>query len=127
MNWFSMRRNILVVDDAGAFRKALRRVLEGEGYDVSEAEDADAALHHLHHKTVDVVLTDVQMPGASGLELARLVQDLFPRIRVMVMSSLENAHFRQLPRELGIDAALSKPMKPEVLVGAVRAVLSRAS
>jgi CheY-like chemotaxis protein len=122
-----MGHNILIVDDVGAIRKVLRRVLEGAGYRVSEAEDADSALRHLRHKTVDVVLTDVHMPGANGLELARLVQDLFPGIRVMVMSSLENAHFRQLPRELGIDAALPKPMRPEVLVGAVRAALARAN
>jgi DNA-binding response OmpR family regulator len=122
-----MRRNILLVDDAGAIRKALRRILEGAGYHVTEAEDADSALRHLRRNTVDVVITDVQMPGSNGLELARLVQDLFPGIRVVVMSSLENVHFRQLPRELGIDAALPKPMSPEVLVGAVRAALARAN
>jgi CheY-like chemotaxis protein len=122
-----MGHNILVVDDVGAIRKVLRRVLEGAGYHVSEAADADSALRQLRHKTVDVVLTDVHMPGANGLELARLVQDLFPGIKVMVMSSLENAHFRQLSRELGIDAALPKPMSPEVLVGAVRAALARAN
>jgi two-component system response regulator PilR (NtrC family) len=122
-----MRPNILVVDDAGAIRKVLRRVLEGAGYHVSEAEDADEALRRLGRGHIDVVLTDVHMPGASGFELARLVQNLFPAIKVMVMSSIENAHFRQLPRELGIDAALSKPMSPEVLVGAVRAALAQAN
>jgi DNA-binding NarL/FixJ family response regulator len=115
----------MIVDDAGAVRNALRRVLETAGYCVTEAEDANAALRHLDQSHFDVVLTDVHMPGQSGLELARLLRDAFPRIRVMVMSSLENAHFRHLPRELGIEAALPKPMSAEVLVGAVRAALQR--
>jgi signal transduction histidine kinase/CheY-like chemotaxis protein len=116
---------VLIVDDAPAIRTVLRRVLESAGYDVADASDVDGALELLRRNPVDVVLTDVQMPGRSGVELAQLVTRDYPGVKVIAMSGFEDAHLSQLPRELGIDAALAKPMLPEVLIGAVRETLQR--
>lgn len=116
---------VLIVDDAAAIRTVLRRVLESAGYDVRDAADVDGALELLRRGPVDVVLTDVQMPGRSGVELAQLVIRDYPGIKVIAMSGFEDTHVSQLPRELGIDAALTKPMHPEVLIGAVRDALER--
>jgi signal transduction histidine kinase len=120
-----IQRRVLIVDDAAAIRTVLRRVLESAGYDVSDAAGVDGALELLRRSPVDVVLTDVQMPGRSGVELAQLVTRDFPGVKVIAMSGFEDAHLNQLPRELGIDAALTKPMQPEVLIGVVREALER--
>jgi len=122
----SIHGRVLIVDDAAAIRKVLRRVLESAGYEVIDAADGDSALELLRRSPVDVVLTDVQMPGRSGVELARLVVRDFPGIKVIAMSGFEDTHVSQLPRELGIDAALTKPMQPEALIAAVRDSLERA-
>jgi signal transduction histidine kinase len=115
---------ILIVDDAAAIRTVLRRVLERAGYEVIDAADVNAALGLLQSGHVDVVLTDVQMPGRSGVELAELVIRDFPGIKVIAMSGFEGTYLSQLPRELGISSAVTKPMQPEELIGAVRAALA---
>jgi signal transduction histidine kinase len=116
---------VLIVDDARAIRTVLRRVLESAGYEVMDAADADSALDFLRRNPVDVVLTDVQMPGRSGVELAQLVVRDFPGIKVIAMSGFEDAHLSRLPAELGIDAALTKPMHPDALIAVVREALAR--
>ncbi len=116
---------ILVVDDAKAIRTVLRRVLESGGCDVIDAADVSTALELLRISPVDLVLTDLQMPGRSGVELAQLVVRDFPEIKVIAMSGFEDTYLSQLPSELGISAALTKPMQPEVLMGAVRAALQQ--
>ena len=120
-----MSGRVLIVDDARAIRTVLRRVLESAGYEVMDAADADSALDLLRRSPVDVVLTDVQMPGRSGVELAQLVVREFPGIKVIAMSGFEDSHLSRLPAELGIDAALAKPMHPDALIGAVREAMAR--
>jgi signal transduction histidine kinase/CheY-like chemotaxis protein len=117
---------VLIVDDAAPIRTVLRRVLESAGYEVMDTADADSALDLLRRSPMDVVLTDVQMPGRSGVELARLVVREFPGIKVIAMSGFEDSHLSRLPAELGIDAALPKPMHPDALIGAVREAMARA-
>jgi DNA-binding NarL/FixJ family response regulator len=103
-----------------------RNTFSGFGRWAIDARDVDSALDLLRQGPVDVLLTDIQMPGRSGIELARLVVRDFPGIRVIAMSGFEESELNQLPRELGIDAALMKPMQPEVLIGAVREAVERA-
>lgn len=117
---------ILIVDDSAAIRKVLRRVLESVGYGVIDAGDVDAAVELLRRGPVDVVLTDLQMPGRSGADLAKLALRDFPGVKVIAMSGFEDTQLSQLLRELGIDAALTKPMQPEVLIRTVREALARA-
>jgi two-component system response regulator FlrC len=116
-NRLTVAATILIVDDAGALRGALRRVLETAGFQVADAEDVDAALRCLAEGPIDIVLTDVQMPGRSGVELARIVTREFPSTKIVVMSTLEDV--TRLQGELSISAALTKPMKPDLLVGTV--------
>ena len=116
---------VLIVDDSAAIRRVLRRVLEGVGYGVIDAADAETAIDILRRTPVGVILTDLQMPGRSGVELARLAVRDFPDIAVIAMSGVGDGHLEQLRRELEIDAALTKPMSPDVLCNAVRIALER--
>jgi DNA-binding NtrC family response regulator len=78
-------RSILVVDDEESIRTTLQRVLRGEGYTVYEAESGDEALEILKDKPVQLVISDHNMPGMSGLELLKLVRDRYPNIcRIML-------------------------------------------
>jgi two-component system cell cycle sensor histidine kinase/response regulator CckA len=120
-----LRASVLIVDDAKAIRTVLRRVLESAGCDVIDAADVGTALDLLRNGHVDLVLTDIQMPGRSGIELAQLVVRDFPGVKVIAMSGFEDIHLSQLPRELGIAATLTKPMQPEALIRAVCAALEQ--
>jgi two-component system cell cycle sensor histidine kinase/response regulator CckA len=80
---------ILLVDDEEFLRSALRRLLEREGFRVVEAANGTAALELLEADTgpIDLVLSDVVMPGMSGIELVQHVRALRPQIRLILMSA----------------------------------------
>ena len=70
----SRRGTVLVVDDEPSMQEFLEIFLRSEGYAAVTAKDVDAARSHLEHDDFDLVLTDLQMPGASGLDLLRHIQ-----------------------------------------------------
>jgi CheY-like chemotaxis protein len=116
---------ILLVEDDKSVRNLAARVLREKGYVVLEAQDADEALRLASHQPgkIDLALSDVVMPGASGHELARLLHAQHPGLRLILMSGYNKALGKGLP---DIDAdvrLLSKPFTPNGLLTAVRAAL----
>ena len=116
---------VLVVEDEASVLRLVRRVLESEGMVVLSAQDADEALllTSQHGGTIDLLLTDVVMPGQSGLELARRVERDRPDTRVLFMSGY--ADHAMVQRDV-IDAGrpfLQKPIAPDRLVSRVRQAL----
>ena len=77
----------LVVDDDAAIRSFVTAILLAEGFEIFAAEDADQALEILHAAGgVDVMITDIQMPGRDGVSLARAVTEEFPSAAIVLMS-----------------------------------------
>ncbi|RKP55751.1 PAS domain S-box protein [Pararobbsia silviterrae] len=110
---------ILVVDDDGASREAISELLESMGYDVQQAADAEQAMHALIEKKTDVLLTDLALPGQSGLELARSALARDPDLKVIFASGRE-APSRD---EAGFDcASLRKPFSIEQLHGLIASI-----
>jgi DNA-binding NarL/FixJ family response regulator len=69
-----MRRSVLIVDDSASFRAAARGLLEDEGFTcVGEAADGDEALRALDRNAADVVLLDIALPGADGIDIAATI------------------------------------------------------
>jgi PAS domain S-box-containing protein len=88
------QETILLVEDEAHLRHLTRQYLETQGYHVLEAEDGAAALQIVagHQGSIDLLLTDVVMPGMNGRELAAHVTNLLPTVRVLYMSGYsENA------------------------------------
>jgi DNA-binding response OmpR family regulator len=119
---------VLVVDDEEDLREAMRRMLERRGFATLTAADpveAEAVCRD-HGGVIDLLLTDLILPGASGGELARAATSLRPRLRVLFVSGLpkEVAVGRGL---LGAEAAMvQKPFTSDGLAEAVRTALSGA-
>jgi len=108
---------VLVVEDNGINREVVRRVLEGWGVVVDEAEDGPAALALHKQQHYDAVLMDIQMPGMSGVEATTQIR-LHPdpeRAQVPVLALTANAFRSDLDRYLkaGINDCLTKPFKEE--------------
>jgi CheY-like chemotaxis protein len=80
------KERILVVDDEPAVRTSIALVLTKLGFAVRSAEDGFSALRRLGEETPEIVLSDLTMPGMSGIELLSVVRRRFPRIRVVAMS-----------------------------------------
>ncbi len=113
---------VLVVDDEPLLRRVLRTVLEGAGYDVSEAADGDEAIAMLLRDDAryDVMVLDRSMPGRDGHDVMAWVTRERAALPVVGCSGLD------APME-GVRAMLSKPVEPDVLLGTVRAVLDLAA
>lgn len=80
-----MTGTVLVVDDEREVRDSLRRLLEKEGYSVLMAESGQEALEVLEHGDVQVILSDYNMPGISGVDLLKIVRVRHPRVvRIML-------------------------------------------
>lgn len=87
----TFRTTVLVVEDEGLIRMDALDALEGAGFNMLEASNADEALHILSsHDDIDVVFTDVNMPGSiDGLGLMRRISDERPEICMIVASGME--------------------------------------
>jgi DNA-binding NtrC family response regulator len=81
-----VRGSILLADDDALFRAALRRQLESEGYDVSDVAGPEAALQAIERRPFDVVLTDLKMPGQSGVELIQRIRSTDPEAVCIVIT-----------------------------------------
>ena len=80
-----MSAKVLLVDDSGLARRSTRRILEGAGYIVVEAEDGLSALERYSLEKPDVVLLDLVMKGMYGLEVLTKLRELDPTARVIVV------------------------------------------
>jgi PAS domain S-box-containing protein len=116
---------ILAVEDNDALRRVIVRQLNSLGYRVLEAKQADEALHVMELKSVDVLLTDIVMPGGKdGVELARQATQRWPTIAVVFSSGFSQAkpggNAASLPPGIPL---LNKPYRKENLARAVREAL----
>ena len=120
-------RTVLAVDDEPDLLEAIRRVLTRRGHAVLCASNAADALHvcRTHDGRIDLLLTDVRMPGGAGTELAAEAERLRPGIAVLYMSGYADASGFAGTGELYPPDApvVGKPFTPQTLVAAVEAVL----
>jgi DNA-binding NarL/FixJ family response regulator len=80
-----------------------------------EARSMDEALELAERETLDLVLVNVELPGANGIEATRVLRQRFPRCRVVVMSVNDSAALRSAALEAGASAFVSKRELPDVL------------
>jgi len=112
---------VLVVEDDHALGELFVQVLAERGHEVELASDVPAAIECLTRHPFDVIVTDLRLPGASGLELLAWVQSRGMPIRVVVASAFATIELTRHARRLGAREVLSKPIEPEALVAAVEA------
>jgi PAS domain S-box-containing protein len=117
-------QTVLVVEDAQGLRELARRLLERQGYNVLTAADADEAIQIFEENaSIDVLLTDVVMPGASGPELTKQLTERRPGLTVIYMSGYtEEAIVQHGVLKPGI-AFLQKPFTSETLARKIREAL----
>jgi two-component system OmpR family response regulator len=117
-------RHVLVVDDDPAIRRGILRLLEAQGLRVTAVADGPAMWRVLGTGRVDLVLLDVMLPGANGLELLRTIREE-QRAPVLMLSALGAEADRVVGLELGAEDYVCKPFSARELLARVRVVLRR--
>ncbi len=118
--------NILVVDDEGAIRYSVSKTLQRVGYNVSVAASGEEALEMMETKTFDVVLTDIRMPGISGVELLARIKDSLPDTIVILMTGYASLGNAVESLRLGAHDYLVKPSSSQDIRQSVARGLERA-
>jgi two-component system response regulator MprA len=121
-----MAVTLLVVDDDRRLRRALRRVLVSQGFEVETAEDGETALSRLRERPFDLVVLDVMMPGLDGVEVCEKLRAEGDALPVLMLTARDAVRDRVVGLEAGADDYLVKPFANEELVARVRALLRRA-
>ena len=100
---------VLVADDDEQVREVTSRALRMQGYDAVSASDGAEALSCLDKHPIDFLLTDVRMPGMSGLDLAREVRSRCPRIPIVMMTAFSDLEAATAAAAMGVSGYLKKP------------------
>jgi len=117
-----MKSRILVVDDEESIREFLDIMLRKEGYEVTLAEDGAKAIDCLKKKTFDLVISDLQMPQVTGMELLKHTKDNFPDLLFMMITAFGTTETAVEAMKLGAYDYITKPFK----IDEVRIVISNA-
>jgi len=122
-----MKPHLLFIDDEKRVLDALQRILRPytARWDVSYAGNGEEAWDLLQQESIDVVVTDVVMPGLNGLQLLKRMQDhsAFSKIPVVVLTGLEDQRLKRNALELGATDLLNKPVAAEDLLARIRNAL----
>jgi DNA-binding response OmpR family regulator len=118
--------HILIVDDDKNTRRLYQAVLENEGYQVSLAENGNAALDVMDKEQIDLVVLDIMMPGMDGYEFTKTLRETSNSLPVLMVSA------KQLPEDkkkgflVGTDDYMTKPVDEEEMLLRIKALLRRA-
>ncbi len=115
---------VVLIDDHQLVRAALRAILEQQPdiTVVGEASNAQCGLALIREATPDVAVTDVHMPGMSGLELTERVARAHLRTHIVILTAIDNAYLPRRLLEAGARGYLTKKCQPDELVSALRRV-----
>lgn len=122
---FSPPANVLVVDDEASLRKTLRTSLIASGFAVEEARSGEEALGAVQKRLFDVVLLDINMPGAGGIDTCRKIRTLAPQIGIIMVTVRDSENDKVYALEAGADDYVTKPFRLRELIARLRAVLRR--
>lgn len=115
------QKRVLFVDDEEGVRRSWDRYLSLAGFDVTTAPDGETAIDRLNEQPVDVVVSDLKMPGMDGVKLLEWINDSKPGTQFILLTGYGNDEVERKVRSLGAFDYLNKPISPEALSGVVTA------
>src|SRR5262245_55110486 len=107
-----VRKRLLVVDDEAPILKLVTRILATENYEITQAESGNAAAQLVakpDYPGVDLLVTDLMMPGINGRELALVVREKYPDVRVLYVTGFADTLFKDLIELAEGESFIEKP------------------
>ncbi|MCX4761736.1 response regulator transcription factor [Streptomyces sp. NBC_01275] len=120
-----MCANIMVAEDDAKQAELVRRYLEHEGHTVVVVGDGRTALEEVRHREPDLLVLDVMMPRADGLDVVRILRAESRGLPVLMLTARSTEDDLLLGLDLGADDYMTKPFSPRELVARVRTLLRR--
>jgi DNA-binding NarL/FixJ family response regulator len=101
---------LLIVEDNARFRQMLRKILQSRfpSFQISEAENDEAALGLIRQRKPNVIFMDIRLPGQSGISLTGQIKRLYPSIVIIMLTHADTSEYREAALESGADYFLSK-------------------
>lgn len=114
---------ILLVDDAKTMRDTLRDTLEPAGFQIVEAENGEKGLDAMSRHSVDLVITDLNMPGMDGLTMCQHLKEQGFHVPIFILTTQTNPELKAKAKDAGVVAWIVKPHKDDILLAGIRKVL----
>ena len=115
---------ILVVDDEENVCHSIRKVLSRKGYSVFQALNVEDAVNQIKDSSFDLVITDLMIPGTSGMELLQIIRDHYPELDVIMITGYASIESAVKATKLGASAYLPKPFTPDELTDVTQKTLA---
>jgi len=118
-------KRVLVVDDEPMIVSLLSTILREKGWDVTEAQSGSDGIDQLDRASFDVILTDLVMPGESGIDLLRAAKEIHPDVEVILMTGYANADTAIEAMRNGAFHYIMKPLKTDDVMSLVEKAYSQ--
>ena len=117
--------NILIIDDSMTMRQMVNFTISAAGHKVTEAANADEALQSARSQRFDLVISDVNMPGRSGIELVAELRKLpeYKFTPILLLTTESQPEMKNKGRAAGATGWIVKPFDPDALLNVLRKVL----
>ena len=117
--------HIIIVDDEPVICQQLEHLYTNSGYSVTVAMSANEALDRLERRDIDLVVTDVRLPGLSGLELTKRMQEIHPDVPVIVMTGYADVETAVEALKQGASDYIRKPFSVAAIQESTRLILQK--
>jgi DNA-binding NtrC family response regulator len=122
-----MAEKLLIVEDEDTLCESLKRVFVKEGYEVDIADSAESAFKLLEEKTYDLIITDIILPGVSGIELLARYKEQKPEQKVVIMTAYASLETAVEAIKAGACDFIVKPLMHDEMKRIVRKALGKSS
>jgi len=118
------KKRVLVVDASEQVRRLLTETLDGAGYDVVAASNGEEALREIDRQPADMIISDLDMPGLSGVELVQQIRSRKGNrfVPIIMLSVEDTALLHEKGRTTGVSGWLVKPFRPEHVLSVVKLI-----
>jgi two-component system cell cycle sensor histidine kinase/response regulator CckA len=116
---------VLLVDDEACVRELLRETLTAAGYEVVLCENGAKAIARLAEEPMDLLITDLVMPGQEGIETIAQARREYPQLKILAISGFSGGEYLRMAKVLGANETLAKPLDLTLLTERVRALTRR--
>ncbi|HEX4918362.1 MAG TPA: response regulator [Limnobacter sp.] len=118
-------KTVLLLDDARAIRSIFGELIRRAGFEAQTASTAEEGFQYIQeHGAPDLIVTDINMPGITGLEFCRRVRSMTNHVPILVLSAQSDKELIQEARQAGVNGWMLKPVEPEYFMNRVISALS---